>query len=53
VVTQACAEPLEVARAERHRAAARNAIGRVREANDALAALELEQLDDRREPPLA
>ena len=47
------AEPVEIARAQRHRAAPHDAVGRVRDAHEALAAIGLEQLDDRAEPPFA
>lgn len=42
-------QALEVTRAERHRATPRNTARRVREANDSLALLGLQQLDDGRE----
>ena len=46
-------QPLEVAQPQRHRPAPRRAVGRVREADEPLALLRLEQLDDRREPLVA
>ena len=47
------AEPIEIARAQRHRTAPHHAVGRVRDAHQSLASLGLEQLDDRAEPPVA
>ena len=46
-------QPCDVALAQRHRAATRGPVRRVCEANEPLAASRLEQLHDRREPPLA
>ena len=43
------AQPLEVARPQRDRAAPRHAVGRVRDPDERLAAARLEQLDDDRE----
>lgn len=46
-------KPLEIAGAEGHGPSPGDAVGRVGEPNEPLAALELEQLHDGREPPLA
>jgi hypothetical protein len=48
-----CAQALDVTLAQRDRPAPRGAAGRVREADEALALRRLEQLHERREPPLA
>ena len=47
------AEPFEVFHPQRHGSAARDAVRRVREANEPLALLALEQLHDRREALVA
>ena len=44
--------PLHVLRPQRHRAPPGATVGRVREPDEALPAFRLEQLHDRREPPL-
>ena len=53
VLIELRAKPGDVARAERHRPAARRPTARVREPDETLAARRLEQLHERRESPLA
>ena len=53
VLRERRSQPLDVARAERYRPAPCRSAGRVREADEPLAARGLEQLHDRGEPPLA
>ena len=51
VLCESGSQPCHVPFAERHRPASRNAVRRVREADEPLPLLRLEQLHDRREPP--
>ncbi len=53
MLPQRRAQAREVALAQRHRPTARNTAGRVGETDEPLAAVGLEQLHDRREPPVA